>query len=373
MDCGALKTEVLVVGGGPAGLAAAIAVRLKGFEVTLADCAQPPIDKACGEGIMPDGVAALRQLGVLISPADSYPFRGIRFLGCGASVAADFPNGCGFGIRRTTLHKILSERAAEAGVSILWNARVKCPASETISVNGRPIQYKWLIGADGQNSYLRRWAGLDDSRRQRDLRFGFRRHFRVKPWSDYVEVHWGERCQIVVSPVNREEVCVGLLSRSAQTRLDDEIPKFPYLANHLRGAAPTSSERGSLSANHSLRAVIRDRIALVGDASGSVDAITGEGICLAFQQAVCLAEALVQNNPAYYQAAHRCITKIPAIMAKLMLNMDKHASIRRRVLLGLASEPGIFGRLLALHVGALTPADLGVGGMVNLGWRVLTA
>ena len=372
MDYGALKTGVLVVGGGPAGLAAAIAARLKGFEVTLADCAQPPIDKACGEGIMPDGVAALRQLGVVISPADSYPFRGICFRGCGVSVAADFPHGCGFGIRRTALHKVLSERAAEVGVSMLWNARVKCLASETVSVNGRPVQCRWLIGADGQNSHLRRRAGIDDSRR-RDLRFGFRRHFRVKPWSDYVEVLWGEGCQIIVTPVSREEVCVGLISRNAQPRLDGEIPKFPYLVNRLRGAAPTSPERGSLTANHSVRTVIRDRIALVGDASGSVGAITGEGLCLAFQQAICLAEALAQSNPAYYQAAHRRITKLPAAMARLLLTMDKHASIRRRVLHGLASEPEIFERLLALHLGALAPAGLGVSGMVNLGWRVLTA
>src|SRR6267378_2491580 len=44
-------TEILVIGGGPAGLAAAIAARKKGFEVTVADGAKPPIDKACGEGL----------------------------------------------------------------------------------------------------------------------------------------------------------------------------------------------------------------------------------------------------------------------------------------------------------------------------------
>src|ERR1022692_2180287 len=57
-------TDLFVIGGGPAGLAAAIAARLKGLNVTLADGARPPIDKACGEGLMPDGLAALRSLGV---------------------------------------------------------------------------------------------------------------------------------------------------------------------------------------------------------------------------------------------------------------------------------------------------------------------
>ena len=47
------STDVLVIGGGPAGLATAIAARMKGFDVTVVDGAKPPIDKACGEGLMP--------------------------------------------------------------------------------------------------------------------------------------------------------------------------------------------------------------------------------------------------------------------------------------------------------------------------------
>ncbi|MGB8062426.1 MAG: FAD-binding protein, partial [Candidatus Sulfotelmatobacter sp.] len=49
------STDVFVIGGGPAGLAAAIAARKCGLRVIVADAAQPPIDKACGEGLMPDG------------------------------------------------------------------------------------------------------------------------------------------------------------------------------------------------------------------------------------------------------------------------------------------------------------------------------
>ena len=71
-----VDTEVFIIGGGPAGLAAAIAARQKGFDVTLADSAIPPIDKPCGEGLMPDGVRALADLGIDIPPEDSFPFRG---------------------------------------------------------------------------------------------------------------------------------------------------------------------------------------------------------------------------------------------------------------------------------------------------------
>src|SRR5438067_4743 len=92
------ETDVLVVGGGPAGLAAAIAARAKGFRVVVADCARPPIDKACGEGLMPEALDALGKLGVRIPAAIGLRFRGIRFLGAGASVEADFPGGWGIAL-----------------------------------------------------------------------------------------------------------------------------------------------------------------------------------------------------------------------------------------------------------------------------------
>src|SRR5207245_4735336 len=77
------STDVFVIGGGPAGLAAAIAARQQGFRVCVADGAQPPLDKACGEGLMPDGLPALEQLGIVVKPDDSHPFSGVRFLSLG--------------------------------------------------------------------------------------------------------------------------------------------------------------------------------------------------------------------------------------------------------------------------------------------------
>ena len=51
-----IRCDALIAGGGPAGLAAAIALRQKGLDVLVADALWPPIDKACGEGLMPDAL-----------------------------------------------------------------------------------------------------------------------------------------------------------------------------------------------------------------------------------------------------------------------------------------------------------------------------
>src|SRR5271157_4892209 len=111
MGSDTLKTDVFIVGGGPAGLATGIAMRQRGLSVLVADLARPPIDKACGEGLMPQTVAALKALGVALGPAQGVPFLGIRFLGEGRVAEGGFPEACGLGIRRTTLHQALVGRA----------------------------------------------------------------------------------------------------------------------------------------------------------------------------------------------------------------------------------------------------------------------
>src|SRR5579863_4284901 len=118
------ETDVLVVGGGPAGLAAAIAARKKGFEVIVVDGAKPPIDKACGEGLMPDTVSALGELGIKIHADEGQRYRGLRFLDGTISAETSLLDAPGIGVRRTVLHQKMVERAEECGVSLMWNTLV---------------------------------------------------------------------------------------------------------------------------------------------------------------------------------------------------------------------------------------------------------
>ena len=188
-----------------------------------------------------------------------------------------------------------------------------------------------------------------------------------------MEVHWGANSQVTVTPVAPTEVCIALLTSDASLRVQDALSRFPEIEKRLKGAPATTSERGAISALRTLKAVSCGPVALVGDASGSVDAITGDGLCLAFRQVAYLAEALAANDLGLYQKAHRRITRLPVLMSRLMLFMSSHAWCRQRLLRALAAQPRVFSKLLAIHVGATSPASFVLEGMLNLGWRLLTA
>jgi flavin-dependent dehydrogenase len=366
------STDVFVVGGGPAGLAAAIAARQQGFRVAVADGAKPPIDKACGEALMPDAITALEKLGVGVPTTDACPLRGVRFLGSGLSAEAVFPGeSCGLSLRRTTLHRIMTERAAGLGVDLLWQSVVTGISGAEIQLGKRTIRAKWIVGADGANSRVRRWANLD-ARPRKGLRYAFRQHFRVAPWTDCLEIYWGKHSQGYATAVSSEEVCVAVASRNPEFRLEESLLAFPDLSARLRGAEPASSERGAISANHKLKRVWRGNVALIGDASGTVDAITGEGLGLSFSQAVALAGCFRSNNLSSYQTAHRRLALRPWLMARLMLTLDGRPGVQQRTLQAFRKHPEVFRRFVALHVGMLSPFDLALDGL-TLGWGLLTA
>lgn len=371
--------DVFVVGGGPAGLATAIAAHRHGLSVVVADGAVPPIDKSCGEGLMPEGVDALRQLGVPLPASESFPFRGIRFVSGGVTAEAAFPCAPAYGIRRTHLHRLLLDRATACGVHMLWHTTVTgiLPEGPLVASTDEKetelVRARWVVGADGARSRVRDWAGLDrDNQKNKNPRFGFRRHYRVAPWSNFMELHWGRRCQVYVTPVSRSEVCVALISSDPKMRLrnDDALDEFPELRAHLDGAKLVSTERGATTAVRKLRSVYRRHAVLVGDASGGVDAITGEGLCLAFRQALLLGDCLASADLARYQTGHRSLLRRPTLMSHLMLFMAKHSHLRQRTMQVFRSKPSFFEEMLALHVGEGS-ARHHVSNGIALGWELL--
>jgi menaquinone-9 beta-reductase len=367
-----LPPEVLVVGGGPAGLAAAIAASLKNLRVTVVDSRKPPINKPCGEGLLPEAVAALRRLGVDLDSGPGFPFDGFRFSDETSSVSAEIPRGRGLGLRRTALHQLLIDRAAETGVCLLWGARISRLDFRGACVNGSFIPCKWLIGADGQHSSVRRFAGLGPRRPVRS-RFGFRRHYAIAPWTNFVEVHWGERSQIVVTPTSAREICISLFVDDSRLRMDRILDRFPAVAARLRDAEPLSSEAGAVTSFSRARAVVRGNVALVGDSGCTVDAITGQGLSLAFRQAVHLAEALAAGDLVKYESEHRRIVRTAVRMTQLLLWMNSSAALRSKVLRLFAARHDLFAKMISVHTGDSTPDALKASAILNLGWRVLWA
>ncbi len=352
-----MAPDLVVVGGGPVGLAAAIAARQRGLEVLVADKSRPPIDKPWGEGLMPEGVSALRVLGVQVDSRDAIPFHGIRFTEAGLSAEAYFPAlaGHGLGIRRPALHQMLVNQAAEVGVVTRWGEPVTGVSSAGVQIAGPNVPCRWVVGADGGRSRVRQWAGFRPPSSSVRRRIGLRQHFQARPWTDFVEVHWHNQGQAVVTPVASNEVCISLFASGYSGPMAEQIKRFPELCRRLGGARATSLVRGTISGSSEMRAVVRGRVALIGDASGSVDAITGEGLSMGFRQALALAQAFEQQDLAPYQATHRNIVRTPRRIASLMLCIGARARLRRRLLHALNSQSQMFGLMLGVHTAALSP------------------
>jgi menaquinone-9 beta-reductase len=379
-----LTTEALIVGGGPAGLAASIALRQRGIDCTVIEARPTPIDKACGEGLMPDSRETLAQLGVHLDEQDGHPFRGIRFENAVHRVDAIFPRGEGIGVRRPHLHALLTARAEEAGAHLMWNSHIQLPADgstsdlspdsnsyRTARINGQPIRFRWLIGADGQASSVRKWAGLDRAR-SRSLRYGFRTHYRIAPWSDFVEVHWGRTGQLYVTPVAPDCVCVVYITRNPRCDRTNILTNFPEIASRLEAAEIVSQQRGAVTASCKLHRVATDFVALVGDASGSADAITGEGLAISFRQAHALAESIQSGSLAPYCRVHQQIGKLPHAMGELMLTLDRWPALQVRAMGALATTPVFFKELLHAHMGERRLASVLLRRAPRFGWSVLT-
>ncbi len=337
--------DLLIVGGGPAGLATAIEARLAGLEATVIDRRRPPIDVACGEGLMPAGVERLHGLGVAIPKTETGVFRGIRYLDGPVEAVARFTSGPGLGIRRTMLHRALMHRAEDLGVVFLWGTAVRAlEDTELLTDRGR-FRGRFIIAADGRLSRLRQMAGIAASvARQR--RFGVRRHYRRAPWTDTVDVFWTDEGEAYVTPVGPEIIGVAMLSRTKPLDFDHQLRHFPELLRRLDGAEIASRDRGAGPFGHRPEAVIRGRLALVGDASGSLDPITGEGVSVAIAQARALVGAVKRGSLDDYIADHRRIMRLPRRLTNLLLIAERRPNFRRLTIRTFAAFPGLFSRLV---------------------------
>ena len=346
-DSGAdVDVDVLVAGGGPVGLAAAIGARAAGLSVAVVEPRVSPVDKACGEGLMP---AAVRELGRLGVAVDGRPFLGIRYLAPGRSVAARFRDGPGLGVRRTVLHGALDQRARELGVDRIAGS-VGSVVQDGSIVSAAGMRARWLIAADGLHSGVRRELGLDVPPKPRTFaRFGLRRHVAMAPWSSYVEVYWGSRSEAYVTPVSESLVGVAVLTGREGRSFDDLLADFPALAARLRHAPAATPVRGAGPFRQIARAQRLGRVLLVGDAAGYHDALTGEGIAVGLATAREAVASIAADRPQDYPAAWSRVTRRYRWSSSALLTAAQQPLLRRALVPAASALPRVFG-LAVNHV-----------------------
>ena len=289
------RCDVAIVGGGPAGLAVAIAAASRGLRAVVLERGTLPVDKACGEGVLPPGLGALERAGVLplLDRQACMPIEGIRYVQeDGSRAEGKLPAPGGLGIRRTALAEALARRARDLGAELREEcallAHRRTSQGVELDTKGGPVEARLLVAADGLASRLRRLEGLEGEASGAP-RFGIRRHYARAPWSSFVEVHLTDGAEAYVTPVGTEQVGVAVLWRGARgaggaqgqrpgsgaggeveggMAFEGQLARFPQLVERLAGATPVSRQRGAGPFARVARARVADRLVLVGDAAG---------------------------------------------------------------------------------------------------------
>lgn len=324
--------DLLIVGGGPGGLATALQARRHGLSVIVVEPRADPIDKACGEGLMPGGLAELTSLGV--DPV-GMPFRGIAYVSEQRRAQALFRTGPGRGVRRTTLHAAMQARAKEQDTEWI-RAKVTDVQQDAHGVTAAGVRARYLVGADGLHSAVRRAVGIKVTAGA-PRRYGVRWHFTVPPWSEFVEVYWSRLGEAYVTPVEPDLVGVAILSQGRP-----DLAWFPRLSRQLAGAG-----RGHPRGCGPLRQVVSRRVAgrvlLVGDAAGYEDALTGEGVSLAVKQAGAAVAAIVSETPAAYEKAWHRVTRNYRLLTRAVVLASTPRATRGAIVPACERVPAMFG------------------------------
>ncbi|MFT7517987.1 MAG: flavin-dependent dehydrogenase [Kiritimatiellia bacterium] len=359
--------------------------------------AEHPREKVCGEGLMPHGVECLRVLGVVpdLYAAGATDFVGIDYHHGDVVAHGRFPvrssGAVGLGVRRVALDQTLYRLARDTeGVEVRTGVRVTGLRVQADGVHVRTSQGDLradvVVGADGLHSLVRKQVGLA-VKGSSEQRFGARVHYRLSEGvsaGDRVHVYMRPELEFYVTPTGVGELNVAVLCDKRVTKrfggrlhegLHELLMADPDLAKWLDGAVRITQSAVWGPLRQRVRAAATDRVVLVGDAAGFVDAITGEGMSIALMAAELAAEELdgaltagdlsARRLLRYHRRKHRQSASLLWLTRVILWGMRNRA-LAAWVVRNLARHPATFDRLLAVQSQHRTLFQLGPGHLVRL-------
>jgi flavin-dependent dehydrogenase len=355
--------DVAVIGGGPAGAAAALAAAREGLSVALFEPQERP-DKPCGEGILPAGVAALRELGLAPLLARGVALTRVRYvLASGRTLELELAApGCA--ITRPELGAALATAlAAEARVARIAR-KVECartPSGIEFAADGERWHARTLIAADGLHGRAAAWLR---GPRARGSRTGLRARAHARTPLPGVEVHLGRASEVYLTPLPDGRVNVAVLrdeplagARTSAAGLAAALTEHPRAAAHLAGWIDPPESR-QLARTRPRRTAAAGAF-LAGDAGGGIDPVLGCGVALALYTGLAAGRAaarvLAHGSGEPERAYRRLVrreTSLRDALARGVVFLAAHPGLQDVVARVLGAWPRASKRLAALVAGA---------------------
>jgi flavin-dependent dehydrogenase len=288
------RVEVAIVGAGPAGSTLAALLARRGIGVALIDRDEFPRDKLCGEFLSYDALPILDRLGVSL---DVPSISRCRVVSRRQEYEFDFPNAAR-GVSRLRLDDLLFRTAVAAGACAFagWTAVGLDPLTIERDEKRRTISARVIVGAWG------RWGRFDAQLGRRFVRdrshrhFGFKRHYRATTNTDVIELYSFRGGYLGVSPI--EDGLTNICGLVHASRLAGHKGRWDSFVEMIRGdekrldamyARYQPAQEGFLSSEPVIfraRSPVERGVLMIGDASGIVDPLTGNGMAMAIQSAV---------------------------------------------------------------------------------------
>ena len=377
---------MVVVGAGPSGATTALLLARRGHHVVLVDRARFPRDKACGEGVMPPGVAVLRRMGLYerVLATGARPLDGVTYQQRGGDqqVHVPFPAppgggpAAGLGVRRTSFDAALVDAVRQERTSTVREAErvtglLRDPSDAVIGVTTTTgeIRARIVIAADGLHSQIRSWAGLTVPSRAR-VRYGLAGHWRVDTRDrDAVTVTLAGGHEWYEAPVGPDLLLVSILTSRSRPAMTAR--SYGHVARRsipgIRNADLVSGPLGAAHFHQRVRAVADGRVFLVGDASGYDDPTTGDGIAIGMLLAECLAghtgeflsgRIARETAATRYAADHADLVRDRRRLTRLALFLARSPALSRRAIVRATGDPRALSKLVGINCGYYTFRDL---------------